>query len=109
MQAVASVADISRAYPTAEVRPATSALTSTPGPQGPRNVDFEGVLTEAISHVNDMSNHAGVQVRALAAGATDDLHGTMIAVKEAEIGMKLVGSVRNKLLDAFHELWRTSV
>jgi flagellar hook-basal body complex protein FliE len=56
-----------------------------------------------------MSNHAGEQVRALAAGATDDLHGTMIAVKEAEIGMKLVGSVRNKLLDAFHELWRTSV
>jgi flagellar hook-basal body complex protein FliE len=109
MQAIASIADISRAYPTAEVRPAGSALTSTPVPQGPSNVDFEGVLTEALSNVNNMSNHAGEQVRALAAGATDDLHGTMIAVKEAEIGMKLVGSVRNKLLDAFHELWRTSV
>lgn len=109
MQAVASIADVSRAYQTAEVRPATAALTSTPGPQGTSTVDFEGVLTEAISHVNDMSHHAGEQVRALAAGATDDLHGTMIAVKEAEIGMKLVGSVRNKLLDAFHELWRTSV
>jgi flagellar hook-basal body complex protein FliE len=33
----------------------------------------------------------------------------MIAVKEAEISMKLVGSVRNKLVDAFQELWRTNV
>jgi flagellar hook-basal body complex protein FliE len=33
----------------------------------------------------------------------------MIAMKEAEISVKLVGSIRNKLIDAFHELWRTSV
>jgi flagellar hook-basal body complex protein FliE len=48
-------------------------------------------------------------VEALASGAADDLHGTMISVKEADIAVKLVGTVRNKLLDAFNELWRTSV
>ena len=46
---------------------------------------------------------------ALASGAGDDLHGTMIAVKEADISVKLVASIRTKLLDAFNEIWKTSV
>jgi flagellar hook-basal body complex protein FliE len=33
----------------------------------------------------------------------------MIAVKEAEISLKLVGSVRNRLIEAFQEIWRTNV
>jgi len=33
----------------------------------------------------------------------------LISTKEAEISLRLVNSVRNKLLDAFHELWRTNV
>ena len=46
---------------------------------------------------------------AVARGVLDDLHGTMISAKEAEISLHLVGTIRNKLLDAFHEIWRTSV
>jgi len=46
---------------------------------------------------------------AMALGTNDDIHGTMISAKEADISLKLVGAVRNKLLDAFHELWRTNV
>jgi flagellar hook-basal body complex protein FliE len=49
------------------------------------------------------------KAEALASGAIDDIHGTMISVKEAEFSVRLVGTVRNKLLDAFQELWRTSV
>jgi flagellar hook-basal body complex protein FliE len=33
----------------------------------------------------------------------------MISLKEADISMKLVGTVRNRLLDAFHELWRINL
>jgi flagellar hook-basal body complex protein FliE len=33
----------------------------------------------------------------------------MIAAKEAEIGVRLINSIRGKLLDAFHEIWRTGV
>ena len=56
-----------------------------------------------------MNNRASHQAESLAAGVTDDIHGTMIAVQEASIGVRLLGSVRNKLLDAFHEVWRTGV
>jgi flagellar hook-basal body complex protein FliE len=62
-----------------------------------------------VSDVNAVDAAAAVKEAALARGASDDLHGTMIAVKEAEIGVKLVGTIRNKLLDAFNDIWKTSV
>jgi flagellar hook-basal body complex protein FliE len=79
-------------------------------PQGSTEVDsFGSILTSTIDEVNRADFAASRRVEALSVGATDDLHGTMISVKEAEIGIKLVGTVRNKILDAFQELWRTSV
>jgi flagellar hook-basal body complex protein FliE len=70
---------------------------------------FEDALANALHSTSAQANAAEDKARALAEGGTDDLHGTMIAMKEAEISVKLVGSIRNKLIDAFHELWRTSV
>lgn len=73
------------------------------------DVDFESVLRGVVDRSSAAEHAATERVEALAAGASDDIHGTMLAVKEAEIGVRLVGSIRNKLLDAFHELWRTGV
>ncbi|HEY4014515.1 MAG TPA: flagellar hook-basal body complex protein FliE [Polyangiaceae bacterium] len=70
---------------------------------------FGNFLGDAIEEANRADFSASQKVEALASGAADDLHGTMISVKEADIAVKLVGTVRNKLLDAFNELWRTSV
>lgn len=72
-------------------------------------ISFENVLGRLVDGAASADRAAEAQVEALAVGASDDLHGTMISVKEAEISLKLVASVRTKLLDAFHELWRTSV
>lgn len=66
---------------------------------------FEKTVLTASAREHDAIHKAD----ALAAGRSDDLHGTMITMKEAEISMKLVGSVRDKLMDAFHELWRINV
>jgi flagellar hook-basal body complex protein FliE len=85
----------------ATVRPTLSAPAGAPS--------FESVLGGAVGEANALDAAASQKVSALASGALDDLHGTMISVKEADIAIKLVGTVRNKLLDAFQELWRTSV
>jgi len=70
---------------------------------------FSGILEKMVMSASAADADANAKAQALAAGTSDDLHGTMIAMKEADISLKLVGNVRNKLLDAFHELWRTSV
>lgn len=82
----------------------------TPGTEtAPTGPGFGDVLETAFTDANRMQKVAGAAAEALARGASDDLHGTMITSKEAEISLKLVGSVRNKLLDAFHELWRINL
>lgn len=101
-------ADVRLALPTGEARPGQTDAVS-PSPTAAPDVDFGDVLRSAVARVNAADHAATARVEALAAGATDDLHGTMIAVKEAEIGVRLVGAIRNKLLDAFHEIWRTGV
>ena len=71
--------------------------------------DFGAILADGIKSANDLQNEASAKVDALAAGKSDDLHGAMITSKEADISLKLVGTVRNRLLDAFHELWRINL
>ncbi len=70
---------------------------------------FEQALERLVDGAHADQVKASAAADALAKGASDDLHGTMISMKEAEISLKLVGTVRNKLLDAFHELWRINV
>ena len=70
---------------------------------------FATVLERTALAASAKEREAMAKADALAAGRIDDLHGTMITMKEADISMKLVGSVRDKLLDAFHEIWRINV
>lgn len=88
-------------------RPTEPSLAGPSETEGPST--FESVLGQAIDQVSSMNATASQKIDALASGAVDDLHGTMISMKEADIAVKLVGTVRNKILDAFQELWRTSV
>lgn len=74
--------------------------------QGP---SFASVLEDTALSASAKDREASEKAAAVAAGTSDDLHGTMITAKEADISMKLVGSVRDKLMDAFHELWRINV
>lgn len=72
-------------------------------------VDFSSILARGVEEANQLQIEAGAKVDALAKGQSDDLHGAMITSKEADISLKLVGTVRNRLLDAFHELWRINL
>jgi flagellar hook-basal body complex protein FliE len=88
---------------------ASSAAGGAVGATDTPAVSFADVFGKAVDQANRADAFASQKVEALARGFGDDLHGTMIAVKEADISIKLVGTIRNKLLDAFNEIWRTSV
>ena len=79
------------------------------GAVSPQGASFSDVLKDLVSQTSQAGHVSGAKADAFARGTMDDLHGTMISAKEAEISLKLVGTIRNKLLDAFHELWRTTV
>lgn len=67
---------------------------------------FGAVLEGVVASANQQANFAGDLSEAFAAGARDDIHGTMLELGKADVEMRFVGAVRNKVIDAFYELWR---
>lgn len=84
-------------------------LEPTPTQAASSAVPFSDTLTSAMKEANEASLRADAAQQAFAAGKSDDIHGTMIAVKEADIELRLVATVRNKLIDAFNDLWRVNL
>lgn len=71
--------------------------------------NFSNVLEGLVANANQSARFADGMSQAFAAGARDDIHGTMIAISKADIELHLVGTVRNKVIDAFYELWRMQI
>lgn len=72
-------------------------------------VSFADVFGKAVADANALGHAGQAAAVALAEGRSDDIHGTMIATKKAGIQLELVGNVKNKVVDAFYELWRMSI
>jgi flagellar hook-basal body complex protein FliE len=70
---------------------------------------FEDLLKNVVGTANDSINQADAAGQAFAAGTRDDIHGTMLALSKADIELRLVGNIRNKVVDAFYELWRMQI
>lgn len=70
---------------------------------------FQTLFEETISQTNQKLVDAETKAKEFAEGKTDDIHGTMIAVSEADIQLRLLGTMKNKVVEAFYELWRMQI
>ncbi len=70
---------------------------------------FGAVLKNTIEQVNNAQVAADKASQQVVAGETKNLHEAMIKLEEADISMRLMVQVRNKALDAYHEIMRMSV
>jgi flagellar hook-basal body complex protein FliE len=71
--------------------------------------DFSSVMKGLVVGANQRALTANDAAQTFAAGARDDIHGTMLALSKADIELRLVGAIRNKVVDAFYELWRMQI
>ena len=49
------------------------------------------------------------KLRGVATGQSVDLHGTMIALEEANISLRAMGSVRDKAVEAWQTIWNMPI
>ena len=68
----------------------------------------EGFLNLVVQ-ANARSTSARHMAQAMASGQSDDIHGTMIEATKASIQTRLMVNVKDKVLDAFYEIWRMNV
>lgn len=70
---------------------------------------FEELLKNMALNTNERIQQAQAAGDAFAAGQRDDIHGTMLALSKADIELRVLGNVRNRVVDAFYEVWRMQI
>ncbi len=94
------ISGVSSPFPTGSAKAAGSA-TPTEG--------FTQVLGDVIGKVNDLQTQANTAIEKLATGESKGLHEVMIAMEKSSISFQFLTQVRNKALDAYHEIMRMQV
>ncbi len=70
---------------------------------------FADTLSDAIQNVNQMQQTSDKAMQNLATGRTDNVADVMIATEKADIALKLMVQVRNKIIDAYQDIMKMQV
>lgn len=85
----------------------TSKSSQSEKPQA--SVDFASMLKDALKDVNGAQLEADDAVQKVLSGETKDIHSTMIALQKADVSLKMMLEVRNKIMEAYQEVMRTQI
>lgn len=70
---------------------------------------FDNQMTEAIERVDDAQQVGDEALRLLASGEQVDLHGTMVALEKADIALRTMVSVRNRVVAAYEQVMNMAI
>jgi len=70
---------------------------------------FADTLSDAITEVNTLQKEADVKMQQLATGENKNIPDVMMSVEKADIALKLMVKVRNKVIDAYQEIMKMQV
>jgi flagellar hook-basal body complex protein FliE len=82
-----------------------AAATARP-PGAAQEGAFSERLGELMREVGTSQKNAQVAADEYASGRKNDLHGTMIAMTQADITLHLLANVRNRVIEAYREIMR---
>ncbi len=70
---------------------------------------FSTTLKDALSRVNDLQIEANRQLELMMTGDVEDISQVVIALQKADVALKLITEIRNKLLDAYQQISRMPI
>lgn len=74
-----------------------------------QGTSFMDHLKDGIGEINQMQKTSDKMSMEVAAGKSENLHETMLAATQAEIGFSLMVQLRNRALEAYQEVMRMQV
>ena len=75
----------------------------------PKETGFLETLTKSMEDVNEEQLKADQGIKDLVAGKSKNIHETMLQIQKAELSLKTMMQVRNKVLEAYKEIMRMQV
>jgi len=84
-------------------------MNSNLSSENEKNTGFGEILKEKIGEVNQLQKEAEELTQSFVAGETDDFHQVILAVEKANLALELTLEVRNRLVEAYQEIWRMQI
>jgi flagellar hook-basal body complex protein FliE len=78
-------------------------------PVSEKGAGFLETLTKSMEEVNEEQVKADQGIKDLIAGKSKNIHETMLQIQKAELSLKTMMQVRNKILEAYKEIMRMQV
>ena len=75
----------------------------------PGDKSFADTLKDAVGTVNQLQKTADVQAQKLATGKTSNIPEVMMSAEKADIALRMMVQVRNKIIDAYQEVMKMQV
>ena len=95
---------------TVSLRPELRAREGNAGGEGDRGAPpFAEVLRSSVMKVNQIQAEADEMTNKLALGEVEDISEVSIAVEKAELALRLMVQIRDKLVDAYQQISRMGV
>lgn len=88
--------------PAAPLPPSANGISTQPQPAG----GFGDALGRGLEQVSDLEHRADELIRDVATGGEAKVHETMIATTQASLAVDTLVQVRDRALDAYHEIMR---
>lgn len=82
---------------------------SSPSTEKSGEKSFADTLKDAVNSVNTMQKDADKKAEELATGKNHNVAEVMIAAEKADISLKLMVQVRNKIIEAYQEIMKMQV
>lgn len=108
-----TIGNSQRFLQTGQVTDSKTLTVDRPSAPGAAPVSGEGsfadTLKSAINQVNDLQKASDKSMQNLATGRTDNVADVMIAAEKADIALRVMVQVRNKVIDAYNEIMKMQV
>ena len=82
---------------------------STRTDAAPQSKSFGDFLSEQVKQANDLNVQAEDQMKQMLSGDGGNPHGAYIAIQKADISFRLLMTVKERLVEAYQTVLRTSV
>lgn len=70
---------------------------------------FSDILIRAVGSVDETMKESDQNVQDFVAGKTDNVHDVMISMQRAQLSFQMMVEIRNKAIEAYHEISRMQI
>lgn len=75
----------------------------------PSAEDFGKMVSDYMQQASDMQGKVGTEIEALASGQTDNIQDVVLSAAQADLAVRMVLELRNRLVNTYQEVMRMQV